>query len=294
MFNLSDFSPEVIQNYLFRYLSPVDRGHLEQTNKYFLHLSRDYLARELKRDFDIEPAMLSKFYSIDLQETIRVVTIYLYRCASVLEKSDLQSIIQVFIDKNDGFLEETLIICQQIKIKLLKKKLNEKVASFFEKIEQLLGPPLADCFWLLGGILMTVSPAIAVVCTIIFIPTMFIAAPAPFAGLGTMTLIFIVLSLPLLLYASSWYILEKLKLASEFKELKRLKRSLQSKRAIAFQTPQENSFKENEETTSSVTKSGPLTPIYSAFFKHNDEFFNTNDFQLPYELYQAFQFAPAF
>ena len=132
--NLNNLSPEIIQNALFPYLRAFERVQLEQTNKRFRDLSRNYLSEDLKRDFGIERVKLNKFYSTNPQEDIRSLYIHLYRCSKILSASEMEMMIKAINEKNEGPIEEAMIICQEIKLKKLKEKIRDDIFFFLIKL----------------------------------------------------------------------------------------------------------------------------------------------------------------
>lgn len=240
--SLSNLPPEVIQNYLFRYLTASERGKLEQTNKRFRDLSRDYLFEELKRNFGILPGKFKKI-NINAQEAIRLLYVYLYRCSKVFSDLEMQVIIQAINKRNKENIEETLVICQEIKITMLKKKIRENRVLFFKKIEQSLYPWIPDCLLYIVEMLVIGSPVILVFCSIILILAVAGLTPScSIVNLGAFTLFFAIIVFGLLLCHSLILLVEKLKSASEYSHLKQLKIFFESKRTNQFETFLEASF----------------------------------------------------
>lgn len=280
--NLNNLSSEVIQKYLFSYLPANERGNLEQTNKRFRDLSRDYLSEELKRNFDLVPQKFKKLDIANHQEAIRLLYIFLYRCSKKLNSSEIQAII---------LIEETLIVCQEIKIAILKKKIREEIALFFNKIEQLFTPWIPDHLLIIGALLVVVSPFFTLLYSIVLIVIVAgLAAPGiSAAGVGALFLFFAILALGLLLHASAGLIIEKIKLASEHSQLRQFKLSLQTKRANVVEI--EKSFTYDKKTTCLVKENKTLTKVFSLFFGQAPVPFDSNDIseEFPELNHQVFQ-----
>lgn len=123
---------------------------------------------------------------------------------------------------------------------------------------KLLTPWIPDSLLIIAGVLLIVSPFMAIIFSLVLISIILGFAPAAaFASTVPFALASFTLSLPLLLYASSGFIIEKISLVSEYSELKQLKTAVESKRANAL-----------------------LTNTYSTFFRQSDGSSDTNDSQL--------------